>query len=81
MEVSAGDVIAYISSSSLASSPASSHGSPNSSNSDTNGNPKNGDLSNIEGILQNDQIDCSMKTSKLSASGWQRVIVVRQNLM
>uniref|UniRef100_A0A8D2JG51 Nuclear receptor domain-containing protein n=1 Tax=Sciurus vulgaris TaxID=55149 RepID=A0A8D2JG51_SCIVU len=85
MEVNAGGVIAYISSSSSASSPASCHSegsensfqssfssvpsSPNSSNSDTNGNPKNGDLSNIEGILKNDQIDCSIKTSKSSAPG------------
>ncbi|KAL0593271.1 Nuclear receptor subfamily 1 group D member 2 [Plecturocebus cupreus] len=78
-------VIAYISSSSSASSPASCHSegsenscqsssssvpsSPNSSNSDTNGNPKNGDLSNIEGILKSDRIDCSVKTSKSSAPG------------
>ncbi|XP_046516988.1 nuclear receptor subfamily 1 group D member 2 isoform X2 [Equus quagga] len=84
MEVNAGGVIAYISSSSSASSPASCHSegsensfqssssvpsSPNSSNSDNNGNPKNGDLSNIEGILKNDRLDCSMKTSKSSAPG------------
>ncbi|XP_035887410.1 nuclear receptor subfamily 1 group D member 2 isoform X2 [Phyllostomus discolor] len=85
MEVNAGGVIAYISSSSSASSPASCHSegsensfqssfssvpsSPNSSNSDNNGNPKSGDLSNIEGILKNDRIDCSMKTSKSSAPG------------
>nr|AAH45613.1 Nuclear receptor subfamily 1, group D, member 2 [Homo sapiens] len=85
MEVNAGGVIAYISSSSSASSHASCHSegsensfqsssssvpsSPNSSNSDTNGNPKNGDLANIEGILKNDRIDCSMKTSKSSAPG------------
>uniref|UniRef100_A0A2K6FZW5 Nuclear receptor subfamily 1 group D member 2 n=1 Tax=Propithecus coquereli TaxID=379532 RepID=A0A2K6FZW5_PROCO len=82
---SQGGVIAYISSSSSASSPASCHSegsensfqsssssvpsSPNSSNSDTNGNPKNGDLSNIEGILKSDRIDCSVKTSKSSAPG------------
>ncbi|XP_006170653.1 nuclear receptor subfamily 1 group D member 2 [Tupaia chinensis] len=80
-----GGVIAYISSSSSASSPASCHSegsensfqsssssvpsSPNSSNSDTNGNPKNGDLSNIEGILKNDRLDCSVKTSRSSAAG------------
>ncbi|EHB07863.1 Nuclear receptor subfamily 1 group D member 2 [Heterocephalus glaber] len=40
-----------------------------SSNSDVNGNHKNGDLSNIEGILKNDRVDCSMKTSKSSAPG------------
>uniref|UniRef100_A0A8D0U809 Nuclear receptor subfamily 1 group D member 1 n=1 Tax=Sus scrofa TaxID=9823 RepID=A0A8D0U809_PIG len=77
-------VIAYISSSSSASSPASCHSegsensfqssssvpsSPNSTNSDNNGNPKSGDLSNIEGILKNDRIDCSVKTSKSSAPG------------
>lgn len=78
-------MIAYISSSSSASSPASCHSegsensfqsnsssvpsSPNSTHSDSNGNPKNGDLSNIEGILKNDRIDCSMKTSKSSAPG------------
>ena len=80
-----GGVIAYISSSSSASSPASCHSegsensfqsasssvpsSPNSTHSDSNGNPKNGDLSSIEGILKNDRIDCSMKTSKSSAPG------------
>ncbi|XP_070220424.1 nuclear receptor subfamily 1 group D member 2 [Bos mutus] len=85
MEVNAGGVIAYISSSSSASSPASCHSegsensfqsasssvpsSPNSTHSDSNGNPKNGDLSSIEGILKNDRIDCSMKTSKSSAPG------------
>ncbi|XP_074168850.1 nuclear receptor subfamily 1 group D member 2 isoform X3 [Rhinolophus sinicus] len=85
MEVNAGGVIAYISSSSSASSPASCHSegsensfqssfssvpsSPNSSNSDNNGNPKNGELSNIEGILKSDRVDCSMKTSKSSAPG------------
>ncbi|XP_036122472.1 nuclear receptor subfamily 1 group D member 2 isoform X2 [Molossus molossus] len=85
MEVNAGGVIAYISSSSSASSPASCHSegsdnsfqsssssvpsSPNSSNSDNNGNPKSGDLSSIEGILKNDRIDCSMKTSKSCAPG------------
>ncbi|XP_047625119.1 nuclear receptor subfamily 1 group D member 2 isoform X2 [Phacochoerus africanus] len=84
MEVNAGGVIAYISSSSSASSPASCHSegsensfqssssvpsSPNSTNSDNNGNPKSGDLSNIEGILKNDRIDCSVKTSKSSAPG------------
>ncbi|KAF5921833.1 hypothetical protein HPG69_013007 [Diceros bicornis minor] len=84
-EKAPGGVIAYISSSSSASSPASCHSegsensfqsssssvpsSPNSSNSDSNGNPKNGDLSNIEGILKNDRLGCSMKTSKLSAPG------------
>lgn len=78
-------MIAYISSSSSASSPASCHSegsdnsfqssfssvpsSPNSSNSDNNGNPKSGDLSSIEGILKNDRLDCSMKTSKSSAPG------------
>lgn len=78
-------MIAYISSSSSASSPASCHSegsensfqsasssvpsSPNSTHSDSNGNPKNGDLSSIEGILKNDRIDCSMKTSKSSAPG------------
>ncbi|CAK6435695.1 unnamed protein product [Pipistrellus nathusii] len=85
MEVNAGGVIAYISSSSSASSPASCHSegsdnsfqssfssvpsSPNSSNCDNNGNPKSGDLSTIEGILKNDRLDCSMKTSKSSAPG------------
>lgn len=85
MEVNAGGVIAYISSSSSASSPASCHSegsdnsfqssfssvpsSPNSSNCDNNGNPKSGDLSSIEGILKNDRLDCSMKTSKSSAPG------------
>ncbi|KAM9601205.1 nuclear receptor subfamily 1 group D member 2 isoform 2-T2 [Trichechus inunguis] len=82
MEVNAGGVIAYISSSSSASSPASCHsdGSENSfqssssvpsspNNPDNNGNPKNGDLANIEGILKNDRIDCSVKTSKLSVPG------------
>lgn len=78
-------MIAYISSSSSASSPASCHSegsensfqstsssvpsSPNSTHSDSNGNPQNGDLSNIEGILKNDRIDCSMKTSKSSTPG------------
>lgn len=84
MEVNAGGVIAYISSSSSASSPASCHSdgsensfqssssvpsSPTSSNSDNSGNLKNGELSNIEGILKNDRIDCSLKTSKPSAPG------------
>ncbi|XP_036287496.1 nuclear receptor subfamily 1 group D member 2 isoform X2 [Pipistrellus kuhlii] len=85
MEVTAGGVIAYISSSSSASSPASCHSegsdnsfqssfssvpsSPNSSNCDNNGNPKSGDLSSIEGILKNDRLDCSMKTSKSSTPG------------
>ncbi|KAI5200466.1 nuclear receptor subfamily 1 group D member 2 [Manis pentadactyla] len=85
MEVNAGGVIAYISSSSSASSPASCHSegsensfqsssssvpsSPNSSNSDSNGNPQNGDLSNIEGILKNDRVDCSVKTNKSSVPG------------
>lgn len=85
MEVNAGGVIAYISSSSSASSPASCHSegsensfqsssssvpsSPTSSNSDINGNHKNGDLSNIEGILKNDRVDCSLKASKSSAPG------------
>uniref|UniRef100_G3UHH0 Nuclear receptor subfamily 1 group D member 2 n=1 Tax=Loxodonta africana TaxID=9785 RepID=G3UHH0_LOXAF len=79
-----GSVIAYISSSSSASSPASCHSdgsensfqssssvpsSPNNSNTDHNGNPKNGDLSNIEGILKSDRIDGSMKTSKSSVPG------------
>ncbi|XP_075403275.1 nuclear receptor subfamily 1 group D member 2 [Tenrec ecaudatus] len=83
MEVNAGSVIAYISSSSSASSPASCHSegsensfqsssvpsSPNSSTLDNNGNPKNGELSNIEGLLKSDRIDCSMKTSKSSVPG------------
>ncbi|XP_055272729.1 nuclear receptor subfamily 1 group D member 2 [Moschus berezovskii] len=85
MEVNAGGVIAYISSSSSASSPASCHSegsensfqsasssvpsSPNSSHSESNGSPPNGDLCNIEGVLKNDRIDCSMKTSKSSAPG------------
>ncbi|XP_060005505.1 nuclear receptor subfamily 1 group D member 2 isoform X2 [Lagenorhynchus albirostris] len=83
MEVNAGGVIAYISSSSSASSPASCHSegsensfqsssvpsSPASTNADNNGNPKNGHLSNTEGILKDDRIDCSMKTSKSSAPG------------
>ncbi|XP_032344369.1 nuclear receptor subfamily 1 group D member 2 isoform X1 [Camelus ferus] len=85
MEVNAGGVIAYISSSSSASSPASCHSegsensfqsssssvpsSPNSTTSDNNGNPKNADLSNSEGILKKDRIDCSMKTGKSSAPG------------
>ncbi|KAK2497221.1 hypothetical protein MC885_016519 [Smutsia gigantea] len=85
MEVNAGGVIAYISSSSSASSPASCHSegsensfqsssssvpsSPNSSNSDSNGNPQNSDLSNIEGILKNDRVDCSVKTNKSSVPG------------
>ncbi|XP_059867530.1 nuclear receptor subfamily 1 group D member 2 isoform X3 [Delphinus delphis] len=78
-----GGVIAYISSSSSASSPASCHSegsensfqsssvpsSPASTNADNNGNPKNGHLSNTEGILKDDRIDCSMKTSKSSAPG------------
>lgn len=76
-------MIAYISSSSSASSPASCHSegsensfqsssvpsSPASTNADNNGNPKNGHLSNTEGILKDDRIDCSMKTSKSSAPG------------
>lgn len=84
MEVNAGGVIAYISSSSSASSPASCHSegsensfqssssvpsSPNSSNSDTNGNPKHGELPSIEGVLKTDRVDCSMKASKSSAPG------------
>lgn len=83
-----GGVIAYISSSSSASSPASCHSegsensfqsssssapsSPNSSNSDSNGNPQNGDLSNIEGILKNDRVDCSVKTNKSSVPGMMK---------
>ncbi|KAG8516220.1 Nuclear receptor subfamily 1 group D member 2 [Galemys pyrenaicus] len=54
------------------SSSSSVPSSPNSSNCDNNGNPKNGDVSNIEGILKNDRIDCSMKTSKSSASGMNK---------
>ncbi|XP_006883409.1 PREDICTED: nuclear receptor subfamily 1 group D member 2 [Elephantulus edwardii] len=84
MEVNAGGVIAYISSSSSASSPASCHSegsdssfqssssvpsSPNSSNSDNNGNPKIAELASIEGILKNDRLDCSVKTSKSSVPG------------
>lgn len=84
MEVNAGGVIAYISSSSSASSPASCHSegsensfqssssvpsSPNSSNSDTNGNPKLGELPSVEGVLKSDRVDCSLKASKSSAPG------------
>uniref|UniRef100_A0A8C5KH72 Nuclear receptor subfamily 1, group D, member 2 n=2 Tax=Jaculus jaculus TaxID=51337 RepID=A0A8C5KH72_JACJA len=79
-----GGVIAYISSSSSASSPASCHSegsessfqssssvpsSPTSSNSDANGNPKNGDQSSIESILKSDRGDCPVKSSKPSVPG------------
>jgi nuclear receptor subfamily 1 group D protein 2 len=80
-----GGVIAYISSSSSASSPASCHSegsensfqsssssvpsSPNSSNCDANGNPKNADISSIDGVLKSDRTDCPVKTGKTSAPG------------
>ena len=80
-----GGVIAYISSSSSASSPASCHSegsensfqsssssvpsSPNSSNCDANGNPKNADISSIDGVLKSDRTDCPVKTGKPSAPG------------
>uniref|UniRef100_A0A8C6GKT6 Nuclear receptor subfamily 1, group D, member 2 n=1 Tax=Mus spicilegus TaxID=10103 RepID=A0A8C6GKT6_MUSSI len=85
MELNAGGVIAYISSSSSASSPASCHSegsensfqsssssvpsSPNSSNCDANGNPKNTDISSIDGVLKSDRTDCPVKTGKTSAPG------------
>ncbi|EDL94084.1 nuclear receptor subfamily 1, group D, member 2, isoform CRA_a [Rattus norvegicus] len=85
MELNAGGVIAYISSSSSASSPASCHSegsensfqsssssvpsSPNSSNCDANGNPKNTDVSSIDGVLKSDRTDCPVKTGKPGAPG------------